>query len=414
MTKKPETFQTTFGQYTALGTLGMGGSGKVLKVQDEEGQIYALKHLLPDKISHEKIKRFKNELSFCETNRHRNIVQVIDRGVTIIHGTSCPFYVMPYYAGNLRKLMDAGIAPDNVMPYYAQILDGVEAAHLKSVWHRDLKPENILHDPRSGDLVVADFGIAHFEESLLQTSIVTQPNSRLANFQYAAPEQRERNGVVDHRADIWTLGLLLNEMFTGKLAIGVGFTRIGDKYQHWRYLDDLVDAMLKQSPANRPASIDEIKTLLRARQLNFVQQQKLDQLKHTVIPDTQLDDPLVSTPPTLVDAKWDDNRLTLHLSKPVNSQWVSCFKNPGSHTSILGYGPETFRIGGNTMTIDAEPHIAQSLIDHTKVYIDMANKQYRSTLENALRREKAKKEDDLKRKIASEEQARRVNSSLKI
>jgi serine/threonine protein kinase len=81
--------------------------------------------------------------------------------------------------------------------YFSQLLDGVEAAHLQQVVHRDLKPENVLHDTKSDQLTVADFGIAQFEEEELYTLIETTPNRRLANFQYAAPEQRNRGAAVD-------------------------------------------------------------------------------------------------------------------------------------------------------------------------------------------------------------------------
>ena len=69
-------------------------------------------------------------------------------------------------------------------------MDGIETAHLQGVAHRDLKTENILHDASSNTLAIADFGAARFTEDLLATTAVTEPAQRLANFQYAAPEQR--------------------------------------------------------------------------------------------------------------------------------------------------------------------------------------------------------------------------------
>ena len=90
---------------------------------------------------------------------------------------------------------------------FSKILDGVEAAHLRQIFHRDLKPENIPINPASGELVVADFGVAHFEEDDLIDSVQTKVGERLGNFEYAAPEQRRPGQVVDHRADIYSLGL---------------------------------------------------------------------------------------------------------------------------------------------------------------------------------------------------------------
>ena len=333
---KDTVFDTAFNSYRYLKNIGSGGSGTVLQVKSEDGDIFALKYLSPDRITSEKLKRFKNELSFCAQNEHKNIVKVIDWGQISLKGKKCPFYAMPYYDQNLRNLIDAGIPETNVLHLFSQLLDGLEAAHFQHVWHRDIKPENLLYDSASKKLAIADFGIAHFAEPLLLTMIETQPKSRLANFQYAAPEQRERGASVDYRADIYSLGLILNEMFTGKLAHGVDFTRIGDKEEKYSYLDDLVDNMLKQSPGQRPASVADIKRLLIARKNEFVTMQKVSNLKKKVIPEGEIDDPLIIYPPQLVDAKWENDQLTLTLDQHVNPNWFQCFQNPGSHQAILG------------------------------------------------------------------------------
>src|SRR3981081_1724934 len=112
-------------------------------------------------------------------------------------------------------MMNVGVVPLEVLPLFVKILDGVEAAHLQGVIHRDLKPENILVDSKGAHPAIADFGIASFTEDLLVTSVETAPTQRLANFQYAAPEQRLGGRTVRDTADIYALGLILNEMFTG-------------------------------------------------------------------------------------------------------------------------------------------------------------------------------------------------------
>ena len=262
-------FETAFASYRGVSQVGSGGAGTVVKVEDDGGKTFAIKYLSPANLSTERVKRFKNELTFCAENDHPNTIKVLDWGHIILDGKKCPFYVMPYYDGNLRGLLKARIAATNVLPLFNQILNGIEAAHLQDVWHRDLKPENVLFDPEKNILVVADFGIARFAEPLLQTLIETKPHSRLANFQYAAPEQREKGSTVDSRADIYALGLILNEMYTGRLAHGVGFTRIGDVDNQYAYLDELVDLMLSQSPNLRPRSIGEIKLVINKRPSPF-------------------------------------------------------------------------------------------------------------------------------------------------
>src|SRR5574341_1450655 len=96
-------FDTAFGSYYSISVLGEGGSGRVYKVRDSDGKIYAIKCLT--KSTKEKRKRFKNEISFCQSNTHKNIVTVQNHGIVQMGGEECPFYVMPCYPGTLRDLM---------------------------------------------------------------------------------------------------------------------------------------------------------------------------------------------------------------------------------------------------------------------------------------------------------------------
>jgi serine/threonine protein kinase len=260
--RKPVIFETAFTHYTGTVILGEGGAGRVYQATDDAGNVFAIKLLDPAKVTSEKRKRFKNEVEFGRRNRHQHIIAVIDDGVFIDGNKHSPFYVMPLYKGSLRvmplykgslrTLLSTSIPPNKAPVYFAQILDGVEAAHLLKVIHRDLKPENILYDEAQDRLLIADFGIAHFEEELLYTDVETAPNTRLANFQYAAPEQRSRGAQVDHRADIYALGLILNEMFTGMVPHGTGYKTIIRCHAAYGYLDEIVSSMLRQSAGKCP------------------------------------------------------------------------------------------------------------------------------------------------------------------
>jgi serine/threonine protein kinase len=170
---------------------------------------------------------------------------------------------MPFYPSTLRTLCEAGIHPDRVLDLFTQVLEGIEAAHERRVWHRDLKPENILYDPPSDTVVVADFGIADFTEDELFTAVETRDQERLANFLYSAPEQRVRGKEVNGRADIFALGLILNEMFTGRVPQGTGIRRITDVAPKYGYLDATVEAMTQQDPVRRPPDIKSVKKELR-------------------------------------------------------------------------------------------------------------------------------------------------------
>ncbi len=144
--QKPRRFKTAFETYTLVRQIGEGGAGTVLEVTASDGTHFALKVLDRAKAVGEKRKRFKNEIHFCSTERHRNIIHVLGSGIT---DDEAPFYVMPLYPTTLRKVIAAGIKPNTVVSIFDQLLSGLEAAHLLGVCHRDLKPENILHDPKS-------------------------------------------------------------------------------------------------------------------------------------------------------------------------------------------------------------------------------------------------------------------------
>ncbi|HEU5380133.1 MAG TPA: serine/threonine-protein kinase, partial [Ktedonobacteraceae bacterium] len=361
---KPIIFETTFARFTGTDVIGEGGAGRIYRAVDDAGKAYAVKLLLGEKATGEKAKRFKNEILFCARNQHPNIIAVIDHGPFIDGTKHSLFYVMPLYLKSLRTLMTRGIPQEKVLAYFAQLLDGVEAAHLQQVIHRDLKPENVLYDEQQDRLLIADFGIAHFEEEALYTSVETQPNARLANFQYAAPEQRTRGKTIDQRADIYALGLLLNELFTGQVPHGTGYKTIESVAPGYAYLDEIVAAMLRQSAAERPASIEVIKNELIGRKQEFITRQRISELKQTVVPVTDLDDQLVSDPPHLTGYHYEKGVLILYFQRPVNEKWRQALLHMGNHTALWNKGPEHFGFSGDQASIPAQENDIQQIIDY--------------------------------------------------
>jgi len=248
--KKSITFETTFGLYVVDELIGEGGAGRVFGGSGPDNTPIALKLLSEDRASRDKRRRFKNEIAFLTRTRHPNIVPVIDHGVSRGQGYDGPFYVMPRYAGSLRDLIESKTSADDALRLFGEILDGVEAAHFHSVIHRDLKPENILHDKTGGKLAIADFGIARFTEDLVATLVETTPSQRLANFQYAAPEQRAPGRLITIQADIYALGLILNKLFTGLVPYGTQYRQIADVDERFAFLDTLIARMLSQTHPN--------------------------------------------------------------------------------------------------------------------------------------------------------------------
>jgi serine/threonine protein kinase len=400
---KIKVFETTFNTYTVDSQIGEGGAGYIFKVNDAEGIQFALKILKEDqKTNKDKYKRFKNEIAFCINNNHPNIIKIFDTGYAISEKGKTPFYVMPFYNGSLRKLIAGSIDLNIILPLFGKILDGVEAAHMKNSWHRDLKPENILLTLENKEPVIADFGIAHFVEDELITLVETK-DTRMANFQYAAPEQKQRGGLTDNRTDIFALGLILNELFTKEIPQGTKYKTIGSISKEYQYLDDVVEEMISQSPENRPSSINAVKKLINIKSDFFLTSQKISKLDSTVIPSSEIDDPIVADPIKLIDRDWDENTeiLTLVLSQNVNKNWKKAFVNMEStYSSLLRKGPEVFELSENKARINARANEVQQIIDYFKSWLPMVANRYESILISDMQA----KEDAQRQQIQTEKE----------
>jgi serine/threonine protein kinase len=410
--------ETTFSSYRTQSILGEGGSGTVYEVKDGQGQFYALKILKNDgNLSTEKIKRFKNEINFSLFNQHRNILTILDHGYLIINQIKIPFYVMPIYDSSLKKVIAKSILPTNVIPLISQILDGMEAAHLLKVIHRDLKPENILYDSRMDKIVIADFGIAHFNEDEIYTEVETKGTTRLANFQYAAPEQRKRGQPIDHRVDIFALGLIFNEIFTKEIPYGTKYKTIKNVAPDFQYLDEIVEKMISNNPADRPNSINEIRHMINISSNEFLTNQKVDQLSKRVVKTSELVDLLIENPVTITDFEWNpfSELLTLNLSQNINNRWINALMNmQGGYTSVLGIGPERFKLIGNKATVKVEESNIQRVIDYFKQWLPIITRTYMIDLENEQKAKEA--EERQKNQVEKEklESKKRVLQTIRI
>ncbi len=407
-------FETTFGMYVVNELLGEGGAGRVYGGLGIDQKPVALKILAKDKATSDKRRRFKNEIAFLARNKHLNIVTVIDNGISISGEVTGPFYVMRRYHSNLRYIIQSGIPHSQVLPLFSQVLDGVEAAHLQGVVHRDLKPENILYDKESNSLAIADFGTASFTEDMLATTIETGPTQRLANFQYAAPEQRAPGKEALATADIFALGLMLNEMFTGTVPQGTEYRQISQVTEDHGFLDAIVTTMLRQAPTERPPSIAEVKMLIQRHKSEAVSLQRLSQIEGTVIKTTEIDEPLAESPPRLIGADWNGGLLTLTLDRPVTPDWINALHNMGSFASVAGKPPQLFSFRGNRATISALEHEVQMVIDNFKAWLPTASSTLRLLLEKKAQQEEGARKEQLRHQQNAEEQRLRVMRNIRI
>ena len=250
-------------EYKQIEKVFDSANGEIWRVADTDKNEYIAK-ILNKSISKEKLKRYRNEINFCRKNSNEHVIEIIDNGIKNINGTDYMFYIMPKYDCDFRALMKDGIDTSDILMYFNQILEGIKYIHNRGGFHRDIKPENILYDKSKNILVIADLGIAHFNEDDLIDDPKTKITSKMANFVYSAPEQRIKGEHVDYRCDIYALGLILNELFTGQVIQGSNYRKISDVNENYAFLDNIVEKMTNQNPDNRYNSIEEIQYAINA------------------------------------------------------------------------------------------------------------------------------------------------------
>ena len=203
---------TFAGRYQIIEELGHGGMGRVYKAFDTDiKEKIALKLLKPEIASDkETIERFSNELKYSRKIRHKNVCGMYDLG----KAERTHFITMEYVPGeDLKSMirMAAGLSIGAVLNIGKQVCAGLAEAHSLGVVHRDLKPQNIMID-KGGNAKIMDFGIARS----VREKGITGPSVLIGTPEYMSPEQADAK-EVDRRSDIYSLGIVLYEMATGRV-----------------------------------------------------------------------------------------------------------------------------------------------------------------------------------------------------
>jgi len=199
-------------RYQIIEELGKGGMGRVYKVLDRETkEKIALKLIKPDIAADKKtVERFRNELTSARKISHKNVCRMYDLGKE----KGSYFITMEFVPGEDLKSFIRRAAPlstARTISIAKQVCDGLAEAHQLGVVHRDLKPQNIMID-KQGNVRVMDFGIARS----VQSKKITGEGVMIGTPEYMSPEQVEGK-EVDHRSDIYSLGIIMYEMLTGKV-----------------------------------------------------------------------------------------------------------------------------------------------------------------------------------------------------
>lgn len=238
-----------FPRYEILACIGRGGMGAVYKARQPALDRFVAIKVLGNHASDSGFsERFGREARALAKLVHPNIVAVHESGQ--VEGWS--YIVMEFVDGvNLRQLGRAGrLSPRAALQIVPQICDALQFAHDHGIVHRDIKPENVLMDTR-GRVKIADFGIAKLMQlEGSHASYVTGPGEVMGTPHYMAPEQVEQPQSVDHRADIYSLGVVFYELLTGELPIGK-FQPPSRKVEVDVRLDEVVLRALEKSPGLR-------------------------------------------------------------------------------------------------------------------------------------------------------------------
>jgi tRNA A-37 threonylcarbamoyl transferase component Bud32 len=246
-----------FPQLEITELIGQGGMGAVYKARQTKLDRTVAVKVLPDDWGRDPAfaERFAREARALARLSHPHIVAVHDFGET----GGLFYLVMEFVDGvNLRQLLECGrLQPEQALQIVPQICEALQYAHEEDIVHRDIKPENILLD-RRGQVKIADFGLAKLMRPSAAEFTLTGTRQVMGTLNYMAPEQRTRPQDVDHRADIYSLGVVLYEMLTGELPLG-RFPAPSDKVAVDQRLDEVVFHALEQDPAKRYQRVSEIK-----------------------------------------------------------------------------------------------------------------------------------------------------------
>ncbi|WP_395735970.1 protein kinase domain-containing protein [Prosthecobacter sp.] len=252
-----EDLESFFPGYTGFRFLDRGGMGAVYSAMQNSLERRVAIKILPPDLSQDAVfvEGFHREARLLARLQHPHIVAVYDFGR---NEQGHLYIVMEYVEGtSLFEIMKQQPLPlPRALEVVTQVCEALQFAHDHGVIHRDIKPTNILIDSRN-NVRVADFGLAKLVQAEGTTTTQNRSTLIMGTPVYAAPEQRRRNGELDHRADIFSVGVTLYEMITGRFPVGV-FEPPSKAAGSPQMLDKIITKSLREKPEDRYQSASDL------------------------------------------------------------------------------------------------------------------------------------------------------------
>src|SRR5262245_19245370 len=250
----------TFHGLMVQALVARGGMGVIYRARKAGGNRDVALKILPRSLAMEEEfrLRFDREARALAGLNHPNIVNLFDFGVE----GDLMFLVMEFVEGvSLRHVLrEKKLAPDRAVRIALDLCEALEFAHKEGIVHRDVKPENVLIDP-AGRVKLTDFGLAKRVDT--ESTQLTQTHFAVGTPHYMAPEQLEHPKSIDHRVDIYSMGVLLYEMLTRELPIG-RFPPPSSKAGVDERFDGIIYRCLDKDPERRYPTVAQLKAAIRS------------------------------------------------------------------------------------------------------------------------------------------------------
>jgi serine/threonine protein kinase len=290
----PEQLAALLPQFDQVELIGRGGMGVVYKARQKNLDRFVAIKVLSSRVANAAgfAERFAREARAMARLNHPNIVAVHDFGSVTYDGHQAWYFTMEYVNGSNLRAVLTQVSSEQALAIVPQICEALQYAHDIGIVHRDIKPENILID-KTGRVKIADFGVAKLQQQARSQADYTLTGTDwvMGTPGYMAPEQMERPTEVDHRADLYSLGVVFYEMLTGQLPKG-RFALPSQKVHIDVRLDEVVLKALEHDRELRYQHASEVRTSIES-----VRDTAVKQTKDPVPIAPAIPVPLVNQPP---------------------------------------------------------------------------------------------------------------------